>query len=304
MRVLFAALLTLASGLAAAQEPDAGEVVCDAPPVRGPAFVTPSVGARLVTTDAEIRVQYNPGYFEAGGGDPTTLISVQRCPSLGCDLTSCVEDGVFVPGLVQVLGDTLVFIPDDPWDSEQAYSGIARGIDIDLPFQFCTGTTTDTSAPMIGALEPVTSTAVDVRCDAPEGGFRIGVFFPPADDPGGPPGSIEYLLFQTRGAGLEEPLLRARARNVGATSQVTMAFNLPPSEASSVICVRVAAVDGVGNVAWSESNPGNDCVDPVQGNFFYGLCSVSAASATSISWIGIAALGCMALALVLLLRRR
>lgn len=43
--------------------------------------------------------------------------------------------------------------------------------------------------------------------------------------------------------------------------------------------MRVAAVDGRGNIDWSDSNPKVDCIDPVQGNFFAPMCAASAPGA-------------------------
>lgn len=239
----------------------------------------PVVGSPGVTTDAPLRVRYSEDYFGPGGpgGDPTMLISVQRCPTAICDPFACEEDGEFVPGRVHRLGDELVFQPDGGWEPNATYSGVARGRDGDLPFHFCTGSTEDTAPPSFGGIEDLTSMEVEPRCDAPDGGYRIGVQFEPATDPGGPPGSVEYLLYQTRGAGINGPVVRARAQNFSTTGNITMAFVLPPEEATSTICVRVAAVDGVGNVTLSEQIDGElACEDPVQGNFFEPLCSVGA----------------------------
>jgi hypothetical protein len=279
---------------------------CDEPLAREPREVTPAVGAQQVTIDAPVRVRYTRGYFEPGGpgGDPTELITVQRCPVDGCRLSACREPGEFVPGRVQVLGDNLIFFPDEFWDPQQAYSGVARGVDADLPFNFCSGTLPDTTPPMFGRLDQVTSTVVnEPRCDAPAGGYRISAYFSPAEDPGGPGGSVEYLLFQTRGAGIEEPVLRDTWRNFSATDTISMAFVLPPEQASSVICVRVAAVDGLGNITWSDAVPERDCIDPVQGNYFYPLCAVSAPGRGGACLVGLAALGLVALAWVCRRRR-
>lgn len=270
-----------------------------------PLEVTPADNARQVSVDAPLRVRYSPGYFDPGGPgtDPPSLVTVMRCPE-SCDLLSLCDEtmGEFVPGRVQVLGDNLFFFPDEPWEPEQAYAGIARGLDASLPFRFCTGTMPDTTPPELGGIHEVTSTAVEPRCDAPAGGYRIATFFSPANDNGAPPASIEYLLFQTRGAGIEEPVLRSTIRNFP-TERHTMAFVLPPELAGEVICVRVAAVDGNGNVDWSDANPDVDCVDPVQGNFFSSLCSASPYGGTKGAWVGLAVLGLVALALVIRRRR-
>ena len=255
---------------------DAGVVRCDGFDLRGPQEVFPAVSAVAVTLDAPVRVLYSPEYFSGGlGGDPRMLVSVQSCATSFCDLSACDAPGEPVPGRVQVLGDNLVFLPDAPFLPNRAYSGVALGVDVELPFRFCTGSSSDSGPPILGAIDEVTSTAVDASCDAPDGGYRVAVFFTPATDVG-PPGSIEFLLFQTRGPGIESPVLRRRVRNQ-TPDRVTMAFVLPPDEATSPICVRVVAVDGVGNIDLSDAEmSGQTCVDPVQGNFFYGLCGVSA----------------------------
>lgn len=291
--------------LASASAQDAGTPRCDPPVARKPEEVTPADTARQVSVDAPIRVRYSEGYFGPAGppSDITTLITVRRCP-LSCDeLFACDETmGEFVPGRVQTLGDNLFFYPDEPWSPDQAYAGVARGVDDILPFRFCAGSTTDTTPPELRGIEQVTSTPVEPRCDAPSGGYRIATFFAPADDSGAPPASIEYLLFQTRGAGIDEPVLRSTIRNFP-TETHTMAFVLPPEEAGDVICVRVAAVDGRGNVDWSDANTEVDCVDPVQGNFFYSICSASAPGGGGTAGIGLAVIGLAALALAIRRRR-
>lgn len=312
MLVLVGALsLSLASESALAQD-DAGTASCGGPVTRQPVEVTPADGARQVSIDAPVRVQYSAGYFDptmGPGGDPTQMIVVRRCPSDGCGVPCRWGDepaGAFVPGRAQVLGDNLFFYPDAEWEPNQAYTGIGKGQDGDLPFSFCTGTLPDTTPPELGPIDRVTSTPVQPRCDAPEGGYRIAVFFAPADDEVGPPASIQYLLYQTRGAGIDAPVLRSTIRNF-ATDMHTMAFVLPPDEASEVICVRVVAVDGRGNADPSDEDPGDasvDCIDPVQGNYFYPLCTVSAAGAGNAPPIGFAALGATFVALAVRRRRR
>jgi hypothetical protein len=302
-----AGVLAYGGILGEASAQDAGLPTCEAPLAQEPDEVTPADMARQVSLDAPVRVKYTPGYFgpEGPGDDPTRLLTMFRCPEDGCGIGCRAEDVSpehFVPGRVQILGDdNLFFVPDTPWEPGQAYAGIARGRDSNLPFGFCAGSTTDTTPPELGELDSVTSTLASPRCDAPEGGYRIAAFFPPADDQGAPPASIEYLLFQTRGAGIDEPVLRSTIRNF-ATETHTMAFVLPPDQAGEAICVRVAAVDGNGNIDWSDANSGIDCVDPVQGNFFASLCTVSAAGTGRAP---VAGLGLFAAAtLALCVRRR
>jgi len=298
-------LLVVAAPAATAQAQDGGMVDCDAPPLQRPEETFPADRAPSVSIDAPVRVRYTPGYFEPGvgpGGDPATLITLRRCPESGCSPFPC-EDGDFVPGRAQVLGDELIFFPDENWRPATTYVGLARGRDGDRSFSFCTGSSSDDLPPSLGAIEEVTSDTVEARCDAPDGGYRVGVFFRPATD-SGPPGSIEYLLFQTRGAGVNEPILRDRVRNY-AGERITMAFVLPPEDAATPICVRVAAVDGVGNLDFSDLNGGEEeCLDPVQGNFFYSLCSAAPPRAGSGLRVGLAMMALITLLLVVRRARR
>ena len=273
-----ALLLALAPGPPRARaQLDAGPDACTDIPLRAAVTVTPASGALGVSTNAPVRVLYAEGYFglDGPGDDPRSLITVERCASTFCDPTACADGArAFVPGRVQVVGDELVFYPDARWDAGGTYAGVARGVDRDLEFTFCTGSGVDTEPPVLGEITEVTSTPRAPDCTAPEGGYRIGVFFPPAQDFDGPPGSIDYLLFQTRGVGLDGPLRRSRARNFNA-EQITMTFVLPPDEATDPICVTVAAVDGVGNV---DADTRAVCIDPIQGNFFQALCAAAPAA--------------------------
>lgn len=302
--------LSLVTSVAAAQ--DAGMVVCppDSPQLLG---VFPADTARDVTLDAPLRLVYTEGYFDptGPGGDPTELIDVRRCPETGlsCDFPNACADGSGEPvaGRVQLLGDDIVFLPDGGWEANTTYAG--EGLDqlSGLQFRFCTGDIVeDVTPPTFGQIAELTSDEVEPRCDAPEGGFRIGVFFEPANDDPSPPVSVEYLVYQTRGPGVDGPVVRARQRNFNTGGQIAMGFVLPPEDATSTICVRVAAVDGLGNVTFDELDGDEEarCVDPVQGNFFYGLCGVGAVGHPKGVALGIAFVGLVALMIVLRLRRR
>lgn len=277
---------TLLAPSAAAQ--DAGIDECDEIVTRGPLAVTPATGASAVTLDAYVRVEYSEGYF-ALGIDPEEAIDLRFCD--GLSVVECETLGEPVAGTVQVIGDTLFFLPARNFMAGEEYAGIARGIDLDLGIAFRTGSTVDSAPPVMSDVDAPTTARVDPSCEAPEGGYRVDVSFAPATDDGSP-GSIEYLLYFTRGAGLEAPELRRRARNFS-TELVTMAFVLSPEEAVSPGCVVVHAVDGVGNV---DDDMEPECFEPVQGNFFEPLCS--AGPMRGRSWFG------WSLPALVLLRRR
>ncbi|MCB9593213.1 MAG: hypothetical protein H6719_10815 [Sandaracinaceae bacterium] len=302
-RPLAALLAAVVSVSSVAFAQDAGVDTCDDLPLQRPQETFPADRAPSVSIDAPLRIRYTPGYFgpTGPGGDPTRLLEVRRCTRSACDFFACDDTAEFVPGRVQVLGDELVYFPDAGWETAATYTGIARGRDDDLTFSFCTGSSSDDLPPVLGEIDEIRTDPIEPRCDAPDGGYRVGVFFRPATD-SGPPGSIEYLLFQTRGADVDAPILRDRVRNY-AGEQITMAFVLPPDEAGSPICVRVAAVDGVGNLDFSDLRDGQEeCLDPVQGNFFYGLCSATAPGSGGASpLVGLVALGLLG---ALRIRRR
>ena len=239
---------------------------CVVPAGRGPLEATPAVGAFGVTLAAPVRVRYSPGYFDdpAIAPDPPALLALGRCLDPTC---AALEP---VAGRVQVVADTLYLSPAEPFVANARYAGVAHGIDFDLPVGFTAGTSLDLSPPVLDDIVEVTSLPVGPSCDAPEGGYRVGVSFEPARDDG-PPGDIEYFLYLSRGRELEAPELRDRVRNF-ATDLVTMAFILQPSEATSPVCVVVHATDGVGNI---DDDGKRRCFDPVQGNFFEPLCGVA-----------------------------
>ncbi|AKF08222.1 hypothetical protein DB32_005371 [Sandaracinus amylolyticus] len=285
-----------APGAALAQD---DPCVDDTSPARRPVEVTPSVGAFNVTLDAPIAVRYSRGYFgpDGPGDDPATLLRIVRCPAdVECSAGCSAADGEDVAGRVQVIGDQLFFFPDGGFEPSRAYAGRAGGIDESLDFRFCTGVTVDNGPPVLGEFldaEPSESTA---ECVLPEGGRLVGLRWEQATDDG-PPGSIEYMLYLTRAAGVNAPQLRDRVRNY-ASREITLNLRLDALEASEPVCVRVFAADGVGNV----SEPSDErCFDPLTDAAFQPLCAVSApGSARAMPW----ALAGFALVLGVIVARR
>ena len=117
--------------------------------------------------------------------------------------------------------------------------------------------------------EPSAVHIAGVAC-LPEGGYRVQVYFPPASDDG-PPGSIEYLLFQTHGRDIDAPVLVDRVRNFR-TDRITMSFLLSNQAASVPICLQVVTVDGAGHATVPA---GDRCFDPV-GHITFQGCGVAA----------------------------
>jgi hypothetical protein len=248
------------------------EAQCDPPPL-APIEVTPATGATGVTTDSWVMVRFTPGYFgpEGPGDDPRTLITLRRCGECG---SRCGGASPVVTGRVEVLGDDLFFVPDQPFDQQTQYAGQASGLGGVLPISFCTGNRVDDGPPRLGPSIRYDSVEVGSNCELPEGGYRIGVYTEPATDDG-PGGSIEYLLFLTRAEGLEAPVLVDRVRNFSA-GEITLRLFLPRGRAATPVCLRVGALDGVGNLVMSDAE---GCFDPVSKVTFQG-CAVSTLGAS------------------------
>jgi len=276
-------------GASSARADDAGIEDCGPPTELGPLEFFPASSASGVALNSAVRVRYTPGFFEIWRDPLTRLLEVRD------------DADAPVAGTLERLGDTLVFRPDVPWRPNSQYEGTAFGIDIlQTSFRFRTGNRDDVQPPVFDGTPTISPAVVDARPCVDDGGYRIDVTIAPATDSDGAGGDIEYLLFQTRGPRLERPLLRSRARNFAGIS-IPLAFTLTPSEAVSPVCITILAVDGVGHTV---SGP-TRCVDPIQGNFFAPLCSVSApgaprgvASSTSVVLLG------AALAALLARRRR
>jgi hypothetical protein len=236
-----------------------------------PEEITPASGARGVTLDAPIVVRYSPGYFgpEGPGDPPEALLRVGRCPSPGCTARCTWSDAIPVEGRAEVIGDRLFFFAAGGLVPGARYLGVASGRDgPPIEFEFCTGATVDSMAPTkprVIAIEPAEN-----RPACPPGGYKVDVTIAPSSDDG-PAGSVEYLLYLTRGRGVTAPQLRDRLRNL-TPERVTLNLILAPDEAAEPVCVRVLAIDGVGRISEGSDEA---CVDPLNRVAFQPLCSAS-----------------------------
>jgi uncharacterized protein (TIGR03382 family) len=287
-RVAFlCALSCVLAGRAAAQE-------CPEPPLRGPQTVVPVSGAQAVTTDAPIVLTYSEGYFGSGGpgDDPSTLVRLEACGD--CGASCALGEGVPVAGVVEVHGDRLYFSPSGGLGPATRYVGRALGSETVLDFELCTGRSIDVEPPNLPGLRRPSSTRVGPQCGLPEGGYRLAVTFDRATDDG-PPGSIEYLLYLSRGEGVEAPRVVARAFNYSA-SEITMGVLLTNEEVRVPICLTLAAVDGVGHATVDDTA---QCFDAITRTTFAGeACAATPARG------GTAGLTLGALSVALLARRR
>lgn len=216
----------------------------------------PASGAAGVPLNTFIRVEYPPCYFEVTGQDPLTSLTL-------------TQDGVPVAGEVQLVGDYLFFVAEGNLNGGVRYDLEARDFEGGFSASFRTGTTLDSSPPVLTSALAATSTR-----SATEDEFRVGVSFSPVRDDGAL-GSIEYYLYLTRAGELDAPELRARLRNFGGTDEITMALTLSAEEVATPVCVEVRAVDGVGRSARFDPV----CFDPKVGPFFNG-CSIASSTAS------------------------
>ncbi|MEM6961027.1 MAG: hypothetical protein AAF550_04710 [Myxococcota bacterium] len=250
-----------------------------------PQQVIPAVGARAVTLDAVVRVEFSEDYFFV------TEISPEDSLELFRNLDGVLER---VSGTFDLAGGrTLFFVPDQLLFPNSDYEGTAFGSEGALNFAFRTGDQLDRSPPQVFGIDSTRSSRIGPTCEAPAGGYRIDVSFPPAVDDG-PLGSIGYFIYQTRGPLLEAPVLRATLANFATPGLLSVGFVIDRLEATEPICVAIQAVDGVGNVVETESA----CFDPIEGNYFESLCAASGSTETFWAahrtiWIPIALVLCV-----------
>ncbi len=227
-----------------------------------PLAVAPAVGAGGVTRDTVIRVEYPDGGVPDDLDAPLVELWV-------------ADGGSRVTGRIERPGSGWVFfVPEAPLEPETAYEGIARGLERDLPFRFRTGSRFDQGPPSPVAIEAVVVRASSGRPSCEESsGYGFSVLFQPSEEDG-PPASVEYFLYQSRGPGLQAPRLLGRTRGFGAGT-LAVGFSLPSEEADEPLCLSIVALDGVGR----SSGPGPlRCIDPVQEDFFVSACRLGASA--------------------------
>ena len=274
-------MLVLSCAIAPVQAQDGGCVF--GPLQTGPIEIFPASGAGGVSLNAPLRVRFSSGFFAGYSGSLSSLLYIAR---MGASTPT--------PGALVLLGDTLVFSPSGGWSPNATYVGVTTGDSVSQQIRFTTALTNDTTAPFFeGDMPQVASQFVGSRCDLPNGGYRIDVGFSPAGDNDGAPGDIEYLLFETRGANLTAPVLRARERNYS-TSQITVGFVLSKEDASKPLCVLPLAVDDVGHVASGTEA----CFNPADTDGFQPLCSIGYKKREAPVWL------LASLPIILLARKR
>ena len=239
---------------------------CDPPAFRGPLEVMPASGAQGVRLDAPIRVIFTPAFFSATPAPaPQDVLEV--------------SDGAGDPvvGVYRLAGDDTVFFhPMGGWEPTSTYQATAFG-DVELDFEFRTGTQVDVSVPTVGAIVETSSTGGQPLCGRDERGFRVDVSaLAPTDD--GAPASLEYSLYLSRASGLPAPERVARVRNfLAGDGTIVLSFVLPPEYADEAICVQLQVTDGVGNVAIGDEH----CFDPVEEAHFFALCRAAPSERSS-----------------------
>lgn len=263
---------------------------CD-PVVYSPTESFPASGAQDVPVNARLEVRYPADYFTLTGAELASTVRISRVD---------VEDDV--PGdyeLVTGAGfDAVFFFPDAELIPGARYRIEALGFDGDLIAEFRVVDDLDLAEPQLGSIDVASAEAFD-GCDASDpccatpDGYRVDVEFSPATDDGAL-GSIEYLLYQTRGPDLAAPRLVDRVRNFS-TSTISMAFLVSAEEASGSLCLVAFAVDGQGNL---DDDMEPYCFEPIVGNYFEPICAAGGSGPRRLP------VGALGFALMLLALRR
>lgn len=226
----------------------------------GPCWVFPRPGTpEAVTLDAPVLVRFTPGFFDDRGVEAVAF-----------ELNDA-DTGAAVGGSLSIADDVLYFVPDGWLEPNTSYEGSIYAGDPEpreIQIGFRTGSFADSRPPVMGPILDVTPHPETEVAGFGEGSERVDIEFEGATDDG-PLGSIEYLIFLTRGHGISAPVLRLR--RLEQPGNIPAAIGMTADEAAEPACAAIVAVDGVGK---TDASP-EQCFDPRTGTFFEPLCSVS-----------------------------
>ncbi len=269
-----ALLPALGLGLAAlALSPDAAAQRCDAgadagvdPILRGVLRDTfPADQGLQVPVDTPVRVRY----FLGAPASPTLCVRPRDTPEC-------------LPGNTVALADEVVFTAAAPFrpntDYVVSFTDAAGGTNRTT---FRTGRGPNAGPPVFEGIRALSVDAqVADECDpaaadvtvrfnlAQRGGDSLtSTAWPDVD--------IEYVVYATRGPGVSGPQERERFRPQlagGANDRSQQrTFRISGAHAAGPVCFLVRAVDPLGR---PDTNTVEECVNPAEGNYFYG-CSAS-----------------------------
>jgi hypothetical protein len=263
---------------------------CDDSSVQGvtPLEVTPADGASEVARDAAVIARF------ARNADLDVLLQTL---AVAPDTDACAralvclfrevegEPPELVPGRNARIDErSVAFVPDALLAASSSYfASIARpGFDSAArsDVEFTTGDHADREPPDFDPAPSEIDLEVDSpppECAAPEGSLRVRLAMPRARDDSDEQ-SVRILLFLTRAAGLDAPLLRARVRNPE-SGRAGLRFLLTPEQARSPVCVVLRAIDGAGKLGEGEPEL---CFDPSRGSHFAG-CSAARPGAAAMA---------------------
>jgi hypothetical protein len=286
---------------------------CDDTSVQGvaPLDLIPGDGATAVTRDATLIARYGADadldgllqmLAQAAGDDACAHAPVCLFRA-GADAGAAAHEPV--PGRIERLdAHSIAFVPDALLAASSRYiAAVARpGFDsasrTEIAFE--TGRDVDREAPRFAASASDVDLEVDTppqECAAPPGSLRVRLSVPRASDDGDEQ-SVRILVYLTRAAGLDAPLLRARVQN-SQQGRVQLRFLLTPEQARSPVCIELQAIDGAGKLA---AGPSQLCFDPAARSHFAG-CGIIGGGARGGTMAGRAA-SLVPWCAVLALRRR
>ncbi len=198
-----------------------------------------------------------------------TLIQVDIDASLNPQfLLSRVDPMIDVPIAAswQRIGesDRFVIRPLDLLEEDTQYSTVVSADEgIYERFTFTTAGFVDETPPVFAFGPDQVVAYSSTPCGDDGTSHRVALTLQDATDDGHA-GAIEYLVYLTRAAGLDGPVLLSRQYLAEATD---LSFTLTPEQLSTPVCIVVDAVDGVGLHA-DPAKIEEFCFDPLQGNFF------------------------------------
>ena len=255
----------------------------DATEVQGDFEVTPLDRAEHVARNAPIVVRFaddvDLGELQASlQGELDAEPMVPCAGQLVCVLQNGDGDEAprVIDAVVSIDGQVVRLEPVEPLAAEAEHTVLVVQPGLDRVGRkertFTTSSRIDRERPVLDyGADDVQVTVVELppECEQPEGSRRVVLELPAATDDGDAE-SVELEVTLTSANGLDDPEVRARARNEG--DMVLVSFVLGAEETKSRICLSVRAVDALGRA--SQRQP-RVCFNPSTRPIFESACAIS-----------------------------
>lgn len=237
-------------------------------PADGIAYVLPVAGSTEVHPEAFVVVRYT---LEAALADDTAPVVELEGPDGAVEHTSSWD------------GRAILLVTLEPLARGARYTATASWPGAE-PWTWTFETTTSEAPPDPPVLGPALSARSEYLGGGPEGDdpcgpvglerYRVHLELPAAQGSSGP-GNLEYVAFETRGRGVDEPTEVARAVDEAGSEEVGVDFYLRADGVHGEACFRVLAVDVTGVPSGTTDEA---CTRLREGPFFRSMCGVTPAS--------------------------